>query len=647
MNIKKYLNDIYKYNKKTIFIIFSIFIILLISLFVYINNKNENNDVVDVQTTDKVSKLVLFGKSTITLDEGARYVEPGYYAVTESGLLRTEDVIVTPDIVDTTKPGTYVINYVIDDKIEKRTIIVLEKEVGELSLTLKGESIIILNTKEEYQEPGFSATDSVLGDITDKVTVTGNIDTNIPGTYELIYEIKNDKDEKITKTRTIIVNEEQTTVDISTNISKEYINQNVIATIKVTGDNFSYIRYPDNTVSKNKISTYTITKNGYYEFYIYDNNLNYTIKTLNVTTIDKNPPTGTCNATIKNGVVNINVKADDNLSGIKEYRYYGNSKLLATKQTNSYSLNTNYTSFYVNVVDNASNIGKINCSIKNEENKVDPKYDYLEMHFIVSGHNDDAILIRTGNGTILIDSGRIGCADKVVPYLQNLGISSIDAIIGSHPHFNHIQAQSKVIENFKVKSSYYTVDLNTCAAKHYCEATDVLYIKDAIKKYNIPMNVTHAGDIVKIGDMTLYFIGPYTLNNTASSMQNYNSSIFILKYKNNTFMFTGDAPSSIFSYSKIKPYADKLGISLKVDVLKYPHHGNTNIEVEALNAAKPKYVIIPNYAYGQYPTSANKTKIRNIGATIYQNATDGNIVLISDGNNITVKTKQTASSYKR
>lgn len=645
MTFKRFISDFYNYNKGLFYTILSVVIIIIIGIVIFLNTSNDEKYLIDqTNATLRIEKLYLFGKNEITLEQGEKYIEPGYYAVSSDGKIVSNDVIVTPDIIDTTKAGTYYINYVIGDKKEKRKIIVLEKEIGELSLELEGDSTIILEVGEEYVEPGFQASDTVLGDVTDKVEIDSNLDITKSGNYEIIYKITND-DEEITKTRSIIVKDTHIEVSITTNLEDNYTNNNIIATIEVTGDNFNYIRYPDNTISKSKISNYTISKNAYYEFYIYDKDSNYIVKELNVVEIDKEAPTGSCNISNINGQSTIQVLASDNLSGIKKYDYYNsNNQLINTSSNNTYTT-TNITSGYVNIYDNANNYSKVNCNLV--KNIVESKYDYLEMHFIITGYNDDAILIRTGEATILIDSGRKGTENKVISYLQSLGVKEIDALIGSHPHYNHIQSQAFVIEKFPVKNSYYTVDLNTCASKNYCDSVDVKYIKDAIKKYNIPMNVTKAGDVIYIGDMTLYFLGPYKLNNTAKYKQNNNSSIFILKYKNNTFMFTGDADTDTFNYSKVSSYAKTLGISLDVDMLKYPHHGNADLDSKLVNAMKPNYVVIPNYNYGNKLSSSGKSKLTNVGAKIYQLASDGNVVLISDGSKITVKKNQKAATYKR
>ena len=660
--------DLWQNNKKIIIIGLVLILFILIGIYIFPSSK-ENNEVIQQEKIEnkEIDRIVLFGSNTITIKKGDSYIEPGYYAVTKDGEIKQEEVEVTGSEFNTNEVGTYYISYTIGNKKEQRKIIIedtkedKQEEIiesdGVITLTLKGESMMVLNIGQEYKEPGYTAIDTKEGDITSKVKVKGRVDTGTEGTYEITYEVENSSLKKVTKTRKIVIKNDVINVSITGNAT-DYTNKNILLNIKVIGDNFNYVKYPDGTVSKNKNSSYEISKNGTYKFLIYDLDGKYIKKEIKVDKIDKTSPTGNCTATVKNGKTIIVVTGKDDLSGVNHYIYRGNGQESGNQIFQTYTFNKELSSVNVDIYDKVGNVSKIVCRVikSNSDTPVNPtptpspeiiKNDYLEMHFIVSGYNDDAILIRSGKGTILIDSGRYNAYKKVVPYLKDLGVTTIDAIIGSHPHYNHIQAQAKVVENFTIKSSYYSVDLNTCPSKKYCESNDVLYIKDALKKYNIPMNVKNTGDIITIGDMTIYIIGPYKLNNTSKYMQNSNSFIFILKYKNNTFMFTGDADTGTFNYRQLKPYADKLGISLDIDMLKYPHHGNAGLDNDLLNAMTPKYVIIPNYNYTKYPISSNRSKLTKIGASIYENGKDGNIVLTSDGNNITIKKNQLASSYKR
>lgn len=64
-------------------------------------------------------------------------------------------------------------------------------EEGMPKISLKGDKIITINAGEKYKESGFKAIDSVDGDITSNVKISNNINYKLPGTYEIIYKVKN------------------------------------------------------------------------------------------------------------------------------------------------------------------------------------------------------------------------------------------------------------------------------------------------------------------------------------------------------------------------------------------------------------------------------------------------------------------------
>ena len=61
----------------------------------------------------------------------------------------------------------------------------------------------------------------------------------------------------------------------------------------------------------------------------------------------------------------------------------------------------------------------------------------LEVHFIDVG-NADCILVRQEDKNLLIDAGERGDDDEILAYLNSHGVTSLDLVIATHPHADHI-----------------------------------------------------------------------------------------------------------------------------------------------------------------------------------------------------------------
>lgn len=615
-------------------------ILIILCFVVFLPKKTAEDPIIK---KEDVYKLVLFGKEETTIYRDTEFEEPGYYALLNNDIV-TELVTVNRDI-DTSKLGTYHVTYKINDLQKVRIVKVIEnpnQNIGEIVFSLIGNKEISLYIGDDYQELGAKAIDVSNNDISSMIKIDSDLNIYKAGNYTVTYTL-NVMNEIKTLKRTIII-KDKVTLTAKKN-TENYTNSNVLITLNGYGSEFYYLKMPNNVVSYKQTYTYTVSENGTYTFYAYDRNGKYDSKTVKVSNIDRNLPTGSCTATATSSKTEIRVSATDNLSGIAKYIYNGTY----TSTSNAYTINSKLTSVKVAIYDNAGNVNTINCTVTVNDpvtptNPTTPsKKDSLEIHFITSGHYDDAILIRTNDNVIMIDGGRSSCSKYVTPYLKELGVKTIDALIGSHVQDNHISAGADIMNNFTVKNAYYSVDVNTCASKGYCLAEDVKYINPVIKSKGIKTTVLGPKDTLTIGNMKLYFLGPVSL----SSNQNSNSFVFILQFGNNKFMFTGDTGGSGMKVSTLNSYASAMGINIKVDVLKYPHHGNQSLTDEFLKAISPKYVIVPNYGASKYPSSTNKTKISNAGAKMYGLATYNNVVLLSDGETVTVKTQQKASTYAR
>ncbi|MCI9063373.1 MAG: DUF5011 domain-containing protein [Clostridia bacterium] len=80
-------------------------------------------------------------------------------------------------------------------------------------IKLKGSSSMTINVGDTYTEKGATASDKEDGDITDKIKISGSVNTSKAGTYKVVYTVTNSKDKTTTVTRTIIVKEKSTPSD--------------------------------------------------------------------------------------------------------------------------------------------------------------------------------------------------------------------------------------------------------------------------------------------------------------------------------------------------------------------------------------------------------------------------------------------------
>lgn len=149
------------------------------------------------------TKLELLGDGNITITIGSNYIEPGYKAYDKDDNDITSKVEIKNNL-DISKEGEYEITYSIDGITKKRYVTVVEG-VNETYISLSGNMKMYLEVGEKYQEPGYKVFDSTGQDLTEKVKVTGSVDTSKVGTYQLTYSVVNSKNITTTEKRTIIV----------------------------------------------------------------------------------------------------------------------------------------------------------------------------------------------------------------------------------------------------------------------------------------------------------------------------------------------------------------------------------------------------------------------------------------------------------
>lgn len=168
-----------------------LFIIILIVVIVIISNSGSDYTV------------ELKGQEEVFINLGDDYIEPGYIALDKDGNDVTDLVEITSN-VDYNKAGTYEIMYSIDGISAVRYITILEQK-QDTYIYLTGELTMYLKVGDKYTEPGYDAIDIIDGNIKDKVTVTGSVNTSKKGVYAIKYSVTNSRGVTFSNTRTVVV----------------------------------------------------------------------------------------------------------------------------------------------------------------------------------------------------------------------------------------------------------------------------------------------------------------------------------------------------------------------------------------------------------------------------------------------------------
>ncbi len=154
-------------------------------------------------SNSKMPSINLEGATTITLKVGTDYSEPGYTATVADGTDITSSVEVNSNF-NKDKIGSYTIVYKVTNngqiKIITRVIKVIDT-VGP-QITLNGSAIIYVALNGVYDELGVEVFDHSQ---TETVVILGTANTNVEGTYTIIYKVKDIRKNESTATRTVIV----------------------------------------------------------------------------------------------------------------------------------------------------------------------------------------------------------------------------------------------------------------------------------------------------------------------------------------------------------------------------------------------------------------------------------------------------------
>ena len=249
----------------------------------------------------------------------------------------------------------------------------------------------------------------------------------------------------------------------------------------------------------------------------------------------------------------------------------------------------------------------------------------LTVYFLDVGQADSAIII-CDDKVLMIDGGNAADSQFIYSMLRNtLDIQTIDYMIASHPHEDHVGGLAAA--------------LNACfVGVLYTPETD--YPSKAwnnVLKYaeaqGTPVVIPMPGDAFEAGSAKVDILGPMWFSNNTNNM----SLIVRITYGNVTFLFTGDAER------EEEQDLVEADVPLQADVLKVSHHGSNSSSGDVfLGAVKPRYAVVSVGADNQYGHPAEEVlgRLIDAGAEIYRTDLQGTIICKTNGTYVEFRTEK-------
>lgn len=252
----------------------------------------------------------------------------------------------------------------------------------------------------------------------------------------------------------------------------------------------------------------------------------------------------------------------------------------------------------------------------------------VRITFLDVGQGDGALLESSDGHAAMIDTGPPEATAHVREVLASHHVTTLDWVMFSHPHLDHIGGGLAVFDDVHVAR---VIDP---AYPHAIATYDRLLAR--IQQLGLTFTAARTGATIALGNgVRLDLLLPHEpfLDRTRSDV-NANSIVARLETGHVHVLFTGDAE---------RPTEERLlaenTTSLAADVLKVAHHGSRFASSAAfLDAVHPRFAVIScgtANGYG-HPHVATLRVLANRTVAFHRTDLEGDVTLDTDGANVTL-----------
>ncbi|CAN0526541.1 unnamed protein product, partial [Laminaria digitata] len=203
----------------------------------------------------------------------------------------------------------------------------------------------------------------------------------------------------------------------------------------------------------------------------------------------------------------------------------------------------------------------------------------LSVVFFDVGHGDASLIHFPNGSTLLIDTGNKNqftnqAKQVILPYLHRKGISTLDALVITHPHLDHMGGLETLLASVSVKK---LIGGDTATVEKFNQITASLSRAPNIRQVS-------AGDTLALDASVRIRILSPPPSLALEHNPNERSVVLQIQYGHTTFLFLGDAES--LAEQSIHT---NFPVFLHSDVVKVAHHGSRTSSSDALINAATKH----------------------------------------------------------
>jgi beta-lactamase superfamily II metal-dependent hydrolase len=246
----------------------------------------------------------------------------------------------------------------------------------------------------------------------------------------------------------------------------------------------------------------------------------------------------------------------------------------------------------------------------------------LVIHFLNVGQGDAAI-VQEGGHTAIIDAGPSG----ISAFLTTFHIDTIDLVVASHPHADHIGGMPELLQSHVVR--FYLDNGIPHTTGIYRRTVDAVRASGA-------QYLSATSRTITLGAAQLHVLAPpphTTINNGSVGI--------LVEYGEFRALFTGDSEQDELQYWLSTDTIPQ------VHVVKVAHHGSWNgTTAEWVAATQPAVAVISvgKNGYG-HPSPQVIAHWQKAGARVYRTDYDGSVlILANDDGSFVVTTDRAATS---